>query len=69
MESDVILEDIIDADYGHWIGITKEGMSAGKPVYSEWQCSVCGATIDGHDVPNRFHYCFNCGKKMRLDIR
>ena len=68
MEKDIILEDVVDEEYGYWVGTMQEGFSHGEPVYGEWQCSNCGVAVYGCDVPQTHKYCFRCGKKMIVKL-
>ena len=51
-------------EIGHWVEI-------GDEPYDEWECDVCGFTIDGsgcidpEEYRDIYRFCPNCGADMR----
>lgn len=48
--------------HGYWKGTEYDGYADGNPVYTEYECSNCGATFRCEDMD--FEYCPRCGAKM-----
>lgn len=70
---DIDVVPISDFDYaptidpvkhGHWTGIEYDGYADGYPVYTVWECSVCGNEVT-EDTPL---YCCDCGARMDEEV-
>lgn len=59
VSEDAISSVVADRPKGEWIGTESDGYADGHPVYSEWECSICGC-----EVEDETNYCPNCGAQM-----
>ena len=51
-------QEFVPASTGHWIGIDQE-------PHEDWECDRCGhIEYANEDVPDKYHFCPNCGAKM-----